>query len=67
VNTILDSKYLIILLKRTLFVPNSKLGALAEYTNSKEEHFSLKPNTYMNLSGKVQYGWKRKHPPRKHW
>jgi peptidyl-tRNA hydrolase len=28
-----------------------KLGALAN-TNSKEEHFSLKPNTYMNLSGK---------------
>jgi PTH1 family peptidyl-tRNA hydrolase len=40
--------------KEQLSFQTVKLGALAEY-KFKGTFFFLKPNTYMNLSGTVQY------------
>jgi peptidyl-tRNA hydrolase len=57
--TTLGSKYWIILPKNN-FLSNRETGA-PQSTNLKEEPFLLKPNTYMNLSGKrCNTGWTRK-------
>jgi PTH1 family peptidyl-tRNA hydrolase len=41
--------------KRTTFISNRQTGC--QNTNLKEEPFPLKPNTYMNLSGKAVQYW----------
>jgi peptidyl-tRNA hydrolase len=40
--------------KEQTFISNRQTGAF-QNTNLKEEPFPLKPNTYMNLSGKGTY------------
>jgi PTH1 family peptidyl-tRNA hydrolase len=46
--------------KETLSFQTVKLGALAEYKFKGRAFFLLKPNTYMNLSGKAVQYWMEK-------
>jgi len=46
--------------KETLSFQTVKLGALAEYKLKGRTFFLLKPNTYMNLSGKAVHYWMEK-------
>ena len=46
--------------KETLTFETVKLGALAEYKFKGRTFFLLKPNTYMNLSGKAVQYWMEK-------
>lgn len=43
--------------KESLSFETAKLGAMAEYTVKGRKLFLLKPNTYMNLSGKAVKYW----------
>ena len=46
--------------KEALSFETAKLGALAEYKFKGRTYFLLKPNTYMNLSGKAVQYWMEK-------
>ena len=46
--------------KQNLLFETAKLGSIAEYTIKGRKIFLLKPNTYMNLSGKALLYWMEK-------